>query len=223
MPGCRRSLQADVLGRDVEHADLARHDDEVVLGHVVARRTQAVAIEHRADHRAVGERHRRRAVPRLHQRRVVLVEGAPRRIHRLVVLPRLGDHHQHGVRQRAPAHHQELEHVVEGRGVAAALADDRQQLLQVALGEERRLEQALAGAHPVDVAAQRVDLAVVGDDAIRVRQRPRREGVGAEALVDERQARLEIGVAQVDEELAAAAPPSACPSRSSSAADRLTT
>ena len=67
-------LEHDVLGRNVEHADLRRHDDQVVLGDVVARRTQAVAIEHGADHRAVGERDRRRAVPRLHQRRVVLVE-----------------------------------------------------------------------------------------------------------------------------------------------------
>ena len=70
-------LDQHVLGRDVEHADFGRHDDEVVLGHVVARRTQPVAIEHRADDGAVGERDRRRAVPRLHQRRVVLVERLP--------------------------------------------------------------------------------------------------------------------------------------------------
>ena len=55
------------LGRDVEHADLGRHDDQVVLGDVVARRAQAVAVEHGADADAVGERDRRRAVPRLHQ------------------------------------------------------------------------------------------------------------------------------------------------------------
>ena len=73
-PGMQPLLEQDVLRRDVEHADFRRHDDEVVLGHVVARRPQAVAIEHRADDRAVGERNRRRAVPRLHQRRVVLVE-----------------------------------------------------------------------------------------------------------------------------------------------------
>ena len=128
-------LEHDVLGRDVEHADLGRHDDEVVLRDVVARRTQAVAVEHRADDRAVGERDRRRAVPRLHQRRVVFVERLQLRRHRLVVLPRLGNHHQDRVRQRSPGHHEELEHVVERRRVAAAFADDRQDLLA---GRRRR-------------------------------------------------------------------------------------
>ena len=82
LPGMQPLLDQHVLGRDVEHADLGRHDHQVVLGDVVARRPQAVAIEHRADHRAVGERNRRRAVPRLHQRRVVLVERLPLRAHR---------------------------------------------------------------------------------------------------------------------------------------------
>ena len=121
-------LQHDVLGRDVEHPDLRGHDDEVVVRDAVARRPQAVAIEHGADDRAVGEGDRRGAVPRLHERRVVLVERPPLRIERRIAAPRLGDHHQHGVRQRAARHDEELEHVVEGRRVGAALADDRQNL-----------------------------------------------------------------------------------------------
>mgnify|MGYP003694241517 CR=1 FL=1 len=82
------------------------------------------------------------------------------------------------------------------RRVAAALADDRQDLLQV-VAEHVGLEQAFARAHPVDVAAQRVDLAVVRDVAIRMRQRPRRERVGAEALVHERERRLDVGIGQI--------------------------
>ena len=191
-------LDQDVLRRDVEDADLRRHDHEVVLRHVVARRPQAVAIEHGADDRPVGEGDRRRAVPRLHQRRVVFVERPQLRAHALVAGPRLGDRHQDRVRQRPPRHHQELEHVVERGGVAAAFADDRQDLLEV-LAEQRRFEQPFAGAHPVDVAAQRVDLAVVRDVAVRVRERPRREGVGAEALMHERERRRHIRVQQIRE------------------------
>ena len=62
-----------------------------------------------------------------------------------------------------------------------------------------RLEQRLARLHPVDVAAQRVDLAVVGDEAVRMGQRPGRERVGAEPLVHERQRRLERRIGQVRE------------------------
>ena len=65
------------------------------------------------------------------------------------------------------------------------------------VAEHVGLEQAFARAHPVDVAAQRVDLAVVRDVAVRVRQRPGRERVGAEALVHERERRLDVGIGQI--------------------------
>ena len=196
--GVQSSLGEDVLRRDVEHADLRGHDDEVVPGHVVARGAKAVAVEHGADHRAVGEGDGRRAVPRLHERGVVLVERPPLRAHRLVVLPGLGNHHEDRVRQRAPAHDQELEHIVEGRRVREPLAGHREHLGQV-LAEDVGPAERFPRAHPVDVAAQRVDLAVVGHEAIRVGQRPRREGVGAEPLVDEGQRRLDVGVGKIGE------------------------
>ena len=63
-------------------------------------------------------------------------------------------------------------------------------------GDRSRPSRAL---HPVDVAAQRVDLAVVGDVAVGMRERPGREGVGAEALVHERQRRLHVRVGQIGE------------------------
>ena len=108
----------------------------------------------------------------------------------------LGDHHHHRVRQRPAREHEQLEHVVEVGRVGAARAHDRQHLLQV-VAEELRGELALARAHPVDVAAQRVDLAVVGDHPVRVRQLPAREGVRREAGVDEHERALRARVADV--------------------------
>ena len=77
----------------------------------------------------------------------------------------------------------------------------------------RRAHERFARAHPVAVALQRVDLAVVRDHAVRVRQRPRREGVGREAAVHQRQRRLDARVDQIGEELRRAAAWSACPCR----------
>ena len=199
MPGCRRSLIEHVLGRDVEHADLGRHHHEAVLGHRVARGAQAVAVEHRADLPPVGEGHGGRAVPRLHQERVVLVVGAQVGIHVVPVLPRLRDHHQHGFGELATRQHQELERVVEARRVARAFAHDRIEPLQV-FAEQRRGHRAFAGVHPVLVAADRVDLAVVREVAERVREIPRAEGVGAVARVHEAHGRGEVGVHHVGEE-----------------------
>ncbi len=42
-------LQHDLVGRHVEHAGLGGEDHAVVGGDAVARRPQAVAVEHRAD------------------------------------------------------------------------------------------------------------------------------------------------------------------------------
>ena len=85
--------------------------------------------------------------------------------------------------------------------VAVSLPPSRmigRSLLQV-VAEQIALEQALARAHPVDVAAQRVDLAVVRDEAVRMRQRPRRERVRAEPLVHQRQRAVQALVRQIRE------------------------
>ena len=187
-------------GVEVQHAGLRREHDETVVGDPVAAGAQTVAVQDRADLGAVGEAHARGAVPRLHHVGVELIEGPTRGIHLGVVLPRLGDHHHDRVRQLAAAEVQQLEDLVEGRGVRALGVDDREQAVEVA-GDEVALEGGLAGTHPVAVAAGGVDLAVVRDEAERVRERPARERVGGEAAVHDRQRRLHALVAQVGEEL----------------------
>ena len=73
-----------------------------------------------------------------------------------------------------------------------------QDLLDV-VAEQLGLEQRLARVHPVDVAAQRVDLAVVRDVAVRMRAVPARERVRAETRMHQRQRGLHRRVLQVGE------------------------
>ncbi len=169
-----------VLG-EIDDADLGCHDDEAVLGDPVAARSEAVSVENGAHDGAVGEGDGRGAVPWLHAGGVVLVERLPIGVHLVVVLPRLGDHHQHRLGERVPTEAQQFERLVEAGGVARSRGADRERPLEA--WKVWRTEQCLTGAHPIAVALDRVDLAVVSDDAIRVRQRPRREGVGREPRV----------------------------------------
>ena len=198
-PGWSRPLRTMRGGVEVEDADLGGEHDEAVVGDPVAARAQAVAVEHRADLGAVGEDHAGGAVPRLHQRGVELVERAALRVHLLVVLPGLRDHHQHRVGQRAAAHVEQLEDLVEARRVGGARRTDREQPVEVARDQVGG-EQRLAGPHPVAVAHHGVDLAVVGDEAERVGQRPAREGVGREARVHDGQRGGDPLVGEVGEE-----------------------
>ena len=185
-----------IWGNIVEHADFRGHDHEVVFGDVVARRTQAVAVEHRPDAQAIGEGNRGRAVPGLHQRGVIFVKCFLLRAHRLMAAPRLGNHHHHGVGQGSTRERQHFQGVVEHGRVAAVRIDDRQNLSDV-LAEKFRGKQTLAGVHPIDVAAQRIDLAVVADIAIGMGPRPVRKGVRAKAGMDHGQSGLNGGVRHV--------------------------
>ncbi len=196
MPGCSRHLVTMLLLGNLQHAHFRRHHDAVVAGDEIARRAQAIAVERGADLAAVGERDRGRAVPRLHDRGVIFVERAALLIHQGIAGPGFRNHHHHGVRQRVAALHQEFEAVVEAGGVGLALIGDRPQPADV-LAIQVRMHRGLPRRHPVDVAAQRVDLAVMRDHPVRMRQRPGRESVGREPLMHQRQRALEIGLAEV--------------------------
>ena len=137
-PGLEPALAHDAADVDRQRADLGGHDHQAVVADPVARRAQAVAVEHGADNGSVGEGDRGGAVPGLHDAGVEPVEVPDRRVHVGVPFPRLGDHHQHGVRQRVPAQVQQLEHLVESGGVGAPGGADREDPLQVlAAGQVR--------------------------------------------------------------------------------------
>ena len=177
LAGLQPPLGEDLRLRDPQHAHFRRHDDAVVAGDDIARRAQPVAVERGADLPAIGEGDRRRTVPRLHQRGVVFVEIAALLVHQRIAGPRFRNHHHHRVRQRIAAHGQEFERVVETGGVGLAFVGDRPQLGEI-VAEKRRRHRRLPRRHPVVVAAQRVDLAVMRDHAVGMRQRPGRKGVG---------------------------------------------
>ena len=166
LAGLEAPLRRDLLRREVEDAHLGGHHDEAVLRRDPSRGPQAVAVEDRADPRAVGEGDGGRAVPRLEEAGVELVERLQLGAHRLVPAPRLRHHHHQRVRERAAGEDEQLEDVVEHRRVGAVGVDHGEDLLQV-VAEELRLEHPLPRLHPVHVPAQRVDLAVVRDVAIR--------------------------------------------------------
>ena len=124
------------------------------------------------------------------------VEGLLLLGHRLVMLPGFRDHHHQGVGQRAAGEVQQLQYVVQDGRVGAFGIDDRQRLAQF-VAEQLGTEMRLTGVHPVHVAAQSVDLAVVRDVAVRMGPRPGGESVGGEARVDHRDGALDALIGQV--------------------------
>lgn len=94
---------------------------------------------------------------------------------------------------------EEFEHLVEGGGIRGAVGGHGHEGRQVAEG--LGCESSLARGHPVPVAANGVDLAVVGDHAEGLGEVPGGEGVRREARVDEGEAGGHGLIAQIGEEV----------------------
>ena len=127
---------------------------------------------------------------------MIFVEGAALGIHQRIAGPGLRDQHHGGMGEGVAALHQEFERVVEAGGVGLALIGDRPELGDV-LAEQRRGDACLSRRHPVQIAAQRVDLAVMRDHAIRMGELPGGEGVGRKALMYKRERRGKFRMMQV--------------------------
>ena len=169
------------------------------LGDGVAEGAQAVAVEDGADVLAVGGDNHGRAVPGFHQAGMEFVKVLLFLGHGLVLFPGLGNHHQHGVVKAAAGHQQQFEGIVKAGGVAGAGGHNGRNLRNVG-AKVGRLELGFAGAHPVEVAAQGVDFAVVGQVAVGVGQLPVAEGVGAEAGMHQGEGADQGRVVQVEVE-----------------------
>jgi hypothetical protein len=114
----------------------------------------------------------------------------------VAVLPRLGHQHQLGGRRVAARAADRLEHRIQRRGVGCTRRDTGL-MSSECVAERQRGHLDLVALHPVLVAADRVDLAVMGKHAERLRQPPLREGVGRIALVEDRDPADEALVLQI--------------------------
>ena len=178
-------LAGDILFGNVEHAHFGGQQDKPVLGLQIARRAQTVSIQRRTHHLAVRKSDGGRTIPGFHQGGVVLVERAEGLIHQRIAGPGFRDQHHHRVGQRVAALVEQLERVIKTCRIRLPIKGDWPQLLHV-VAKHRRGHGRLTGRHPVVVAAQRVDFAIVANHPIRMGQGPGRERVGGEPLMHQR-------------------------------------
>ena len=200
-PGAEAAGIVHLGGEIGDEAGLGGEEHMAVVVDLEAGGAEAVAVEGGGHKTAVGKDEGGGAVPRFEQQRVVLEEAADVGAEPGVGLPGEGGHHHHGLQGGAAAEGQDLEDVVEaGRVGHAGLHDG------VEVGEAVAPDAAghgeLAGLHAHAVAADGVDLAVVGEHAEGLGEVPGGEGVGGVPLVEDGEGRLVAHIAQVGEEAA---------------------
>ena len=116
--------------------------------------------------------------------------------HVLDPVPDLGDHHHDRVRHRSARQDDHFKSIVKRRRVARVRFYNRQYLLHI-LTESFGNKLHLPGAHPVDIATKRIDLSVMGDHTIRMRQRPSRKCVGAITRVYQGNGGNHVGIVEI--------------------------
>ena len=153
--------------------------DRIVLGDIITGRAQAVAVQRGADSTSVGKGHGRRTVPCFDQGIVVFKKGFQIRVDMGIFAPGFGNHHHYGMGQAAPRHNKEFQTIIEHPGIGTCFIDNGHDIFDLA-APEAVAAHSLPGAHPVDVAAQGIDLAVMHQVTVRMGTLPAGEGVGAE-------------------------------------------
>ena len=176
----------DRLGRRERHGTRLRGDShQPARGDGERGRTQAVPVDHRADPPAIGEHQCRGSVPRRQEPRGPAAERGHVGVRRAPQRERLGDRGEERLRQVPARAGEELEALVERQGIGTVRREQRAGFDQ--LGRDR-LSAAVPGAPPnlLAVAADGVDLAVVGDRPEGLGEPPHGMRVRRIALVEER-------------------------------------
>ena len=127
---------------------------------------------------------------------MIFIEGASRRIHQIIARPCLWNQRHHDMRQWLPGGEQQFDGVIQTCGVGTADADQRVQFRKV-VSEQIGGQAGFSRPHPVPVAIDGIDFAVMGDVAVWMGKRPGRERIGREALMHQRNRRGEIGIGQI--------------------------
>ena len=149
-------------------------------------RPQAVAVDQRPDPLAVREDDGRRAVPRRKEAGGPATPGRDVRVRGTAQGRGLGDRGDQGRRQRPAGRRQQFEGFVEGQRVGAVRGEERPGGQEVRGHTSVRAGVGGPSADLLAVAADRVDLAVVGDRAERLGEPPDRVRVGRVPLVEDR-------------------------------------
>ena len=186
------------LFRNRQHAHLGRHHHKPLIGNIIPRRTQTIPVQRGANLATIRKRDGGRAIPWLHQRGVIFIKGTTLLVHQRVARPCFRDQHHHRVRERVSALHQKFQRIVKTRRIRLAFIGNRPELRNFS-PKQFGINRGLTRRHPVHIAAQRVDLAIMRHHPVGMRQRPGRKRVGREALMHECNRRLEPWITQIRE------------------------
>ncbi len=208
LSGAKAAASDRLGGGERDGTGLGREAHEPVGRDREGRGSQAVPVDERTDPIPVREDHGRGAVPRREESGGPAAPGGDLRMRRAAQGRGFGDRGDQGRRQRPTSRRQQFERFVERERVRAVRRQKRPGGQQVGGDAVRGHRVRRPSTDLFAVAADGVDLAVVGDRAERLGEPPDRVGIGRVALMEDRvidgevgaQVRVQIGQATTRDE-----------------------
>ena len=167
----------DVIFIKGQNAAFRSEADNVILGHTETCRAQAIAIQSRANLTTIGKAYCCRAIPWLHQSSVIFIKSAAAFIHQRIAAPCLWHQHHHRMSKRISTRQQQFERIIKAGRIRLTMRNDWPDLVEIR-PQQITFHCAAARIHPVHIAANCVDFAIMRDQAERMRQTPAWECVG---------------------------------------------
>ncbi len=183
---------------DLQHSHFGGQDQLIIVCNIIPGGTQAIPIQHRPHHIAVGKDNRGRPVPWLHHGCIILVKIFFLLTHGAVIRPGLrnGDHHRQ--RQIHTAHHKKFQRIVQHGRIRSGSVDGRKHLVE--LSQKRlRFHIFFSGQHLVRIAPYGIDFPVVHNQAIGMGPLPAGIRIGGKAGMYHRNGRIIVPALEIPE------------------------
>ncbi len=113
-----------------------------------------------------------------------------------IVFPGWWNKHLHTMEQVATGMCEQFQHVIQLGRITSSFLQDGQEMMD-SISPIWRTQCRFTGLHPVPIALQRIDFAIMGQQPHRLCQRPGGKGVSAVALVKDGEGAHIAGICQV--------------------------
>ena len=182
LAGTNTALLHNAVFGQLHHAGLRPNNQHAIRSHAIAQRPQAIAIQPRYNPAPIGGANRRWAIPGLHDGIAIKNQVTMRLRHGRVIAKAFGDQQRLGHGCIAPGAHQQFKHVIKCGGIRTTRLHHGLQIIHEGI-KQRMGKSRLVRLHPIHIAMQRIDFAIMRQRAEGLRQAPGGEGIGGITLM----------------------------------------
>ena len=196
LAGTNAAFLNDAVFGKFHHAGLRTHNQHAIGSDAIAQRPQAITIQPCHHPAPIGRANRRRAIPGFHHSVAIQEQVTMCCRHGSVIAKALGYQQRLGHGCVSPGAHQQFEHVIECRGIRTTRLHHGLQIIHERI-KQRMGKSRFMRLHPIHIAMQRIDFAIMRQRPEGLSEPPGGEGISGIALMINGEAADETFIQQI--------------------------